>query len=175
MLFDLIMLLRYHRIVFFLHVWLELIFNLRDEGNVNIAYGEWKWKFLSSFIGYIIIAARLGNNSGLIDLRADPENNDVTGLGLTAPAYIFYVGLISNIVLYPWIFYMFRRQRKATLFEAKKEENEDEAMLMHYALEDSAKLEGMRTFDNQDDITKTSSLGKGYFGAGMKGMTNWFR
>lgn len=125
---DVILLLRYHRFVFFLHVWLELIFNLRDEGNVYIAKGEWQAKFATTFIGYMVIMGRMLRDSTIIEL-----NNT------QASAVVFYLGLVSNLVLYPWILYMFRRQTKLT--------GTIEQLELQQALSEP-RLEGMRTFDN---------------------------
>lgn len=141
---DIILILRYHRFVFFFHSWLELIFNLRDEGNFYIAAGEWKWKLATTIIGYIIIAARLSNDPSLININSNGEPEQL----------IFYLGLASNILLYPWIFYMFRRQRK---FE-KVIENDD----VEDALED-VKQEGIRVFDEEAQGTWLSSLNPLYY------------
>lgn len=96
---DILGLLYYHGYFFFFNAFWEALFNLNDGGNVHVAWGEWKVKFLTTCIGYIIIGVVVGNNPELVAIEI-PQN-----FGL------FLVGILANLMLYPWILFLFREQR----------------------------------------------------------------
>ena len=96
---EMIGLFYYHGYFFVFNVFWECINNLSDQGNVYIAWGEWKVKLVSTTIGYIIIGGIVGNNPELVATEI-PQN-----------FFIFVLGIASNVILFPWIWLLFREQR----------------------------------------------------------------
>eukprot|EP00924_Labyrinthula_sp_SR-Ha-C_P015147 augustus_masked-scaffold_9-processed-gene-9.39-mRNA-1 protein AED:1.00 eAED:1.00 QI:0/-1/0/0/-1/1/1/0/525 len=130
--------IRYHGITFFFSVWVELIFNLRDDGNYFVAVAEWKTKLFTTLFGYFIILMRLVRNPDLIDLDRNERK------------VMFLIGLCANLILFPWIRYLFSRQARITK-ELKNSNDYEGTDEVQEILEGRGNLNGFRSFGQAEE------------------------